>query len=175
MRGAWAITEKERLLGAPSPVLTDRQLAEAASMILPADAGLASILAERVHEHRLARRTWEEALADDLGVLLETVQIEILVGGGRASEWHWCLSSDPAPEGWARVSEEPRAPGRIALDVVAREDQVARSRAVAALSSMIVNVGGELGLRPWGMHSHVGSVQRAVREAASLLEAVANL
>lgn len=175
VRGAWMIAEEERLLGAPTPVLTDRQLAEAVSMIMPTDAGLASILAERVHEHRLARRAWEEALAEDLGVLQETLHLEVLVGGGRVSEWHWCMASDPTPEGWARISEEPMPPGRIALDVIVREDQVARSRAAAPLSSVVVSDGGELELRPWGMHSQVGSVQRAVREAASILEAVADL
>lgn len=170
VRGAWMIAEEERLLGAPTPVLTDRQLAEAVSTIVPIDAGLASILAERIHELRLARRAWEEALADDIGLLLETLQIEVLVGGGRASEWHWCMASDPAPEGWARISEEPRAPGRIALDVIVREDQVARSRAAAQLTSVVVSDGGELGLRPWGTLTHPGAVQGAVRRAAAILD-----
>lgn len=170
VRGAWMIAAEERLLGAPTPVLTDRQLDEAVAMIVSVDAGLASILAERVHEHRLARRAWEEALANDLGLLLETLQIEVLGGGGRASEWHWCLSSGPAPEGWARVSGQPAVPGRIALDVIVREDQVARSRAAAQLTSVVVSDGGELELRPWGTLTHPGAVQGAVRRAAALLD-----
>ncbi|KQT98396.1 hypothetical protein [Sanguibacter sp. Leaf3] len=175
VRGAWMIAEKERLLGDPTPVLTDRQLDEAVATIVSVDAGLASILAERMFELRLARRAWEEALADDLGLLLETLQIEVLVGGGRASEWHWCLSSDPAPEGWARIGEGPTAPGRIALDVIVREDQVARSRAAAQLTSVVVSDGGELGLQPWGTLTHPGAVQGAVRRAAAILDATADL
>lgn len=171
VRGAWMIAEEERLLGAPTPVLTDGQLDEAVATIVAVDAGLASILAERVHEYRLARRAWEEALADDIGLLLDTLQIEVL-GGGRASEWHWCMASDPAPEGWARVSGQPAVPGRIALDVIVREDQVTRSRAAAQLTSVVVSDGGELGLRPWGTLTHPGAVQGAVRRAAAILDSV---
>lgn len=175
VRGAWMIAEEERLLGAPTPVLTDGQLDEAVATIVSVDAGLASILAERVHEHRLARRAWEEALADDIGRLLEALQLEVLTGGGRASEWHWCLASDSAPEGWTRVSGQPAVPGRIALDVIVREDQAARTRAVASLSSVVVQPGGELGLRPWGTLTHPGAVQGAVRRAAAILDAAADL
>lgn len=158
---------------APAPVgigMTDTQMAMFTAAVVPRDAGLASVLAERLHEVRCARQEWCQAYADDLAVLDDALRLETLVGGGKTSEWHWTVCGDEVPEGWARVSEEAAPLGRLGLDVVVREGYEARARAMCSITSVVVCPGDELGPRPWGMYRHPGAVQRAVREAAAILD-----
>lgn len=152
--------------------MTDTEKAAFTAAVVPGDAGLGSILAERLHELRCARHDWAQAYADDLALLAETLRLEALVGGGRTCEWHWLVTGDPLPGGWARVSEEADPLGRLGLGVIVREGCEARARAVGSIAGVVICPGGgELGLRPWGaMHRHPGAVQRSVREAAVVLD-----
>lgn len=157
---------------APAPVgigMTDTQMAMFIAAVVPRDAGLGSHLAERLHEVRCARQEWCQAYADDLALLDETLRLEVLIGGGNASDWHWLVTGDSVPEGWARVGPEP-ALGRLGLDVIVREGREARARAAGSITSVVICLDGELGLRPWRMYRHPGTVQRSVRESAAILD-----
>lgn len=167
------IAVEEGLAPSPSGIgMSEPEMASLVAAVVLQDAGLASVLAERLHEVRCARQEWCQAYADDLALLDETLRLEALVGGGQASEWHWLISGDDVPEGWARVDEEPALLGRLGLDVIVRDRYEARARAVGSIASVVICPGaGELGLRPWGaMYRHPGAVQRSVREAAAVLD-----
>lgn len=170
------IAVEDGLVPTPSGIgMSEAAMASLVVAVVPQDAGLASVLAERLHEVRCARQEWCQAYADDLAVLDDTLRLEALVGGGKNSEWHWTACGDDVPEGWARVSEEAAPLGRLGLDVVVREGWEAQARAAGSITSVVICPGGELGLRPWGTLTHPGAVQGAVRRAAAILEATADL
>ena len=165
------IAVEDGLVPTPSGIgMSEAAMSALVADIVLQDAGLASVLAERLHEIRCARQEHLQAYADDLAVLDDALRLETLVGEGRTSEWHWTVCGDDVPEGWARVSEEAAPLGRLGLDVVVREGYEARAREMCSITSVVICPGGELGLRPWGMYRHPGAVQRAVREAAAVLE-----